>query len=101
AAALVLRPGRAAERRTPVVRRRSVRFAISEVVEVSMRIVRRAERRLKPWVLVGGVVGDEVYQHLEPHLVGACDKLVEVGERTVFRVDVVVVGDVVALVFLR
>jgi len=66
-----------------------------------MRIVGRAERSLKPRVLVGGVVGNQVHQHFEPHLVGARDQLVEVGERPVLRVDVAVVGDVIALVLLR
>ena len=52
-------------------------------------------------MLVGRVVGDDVDRHLDPALVRVGDELVEVGERAEERVDVRVVGDVVAVVDLR
>src|SRR5713226_9309137 len=101
AATFVTSPCGAAEGRTPVVRRRSVRLAVGEVIEVAVGIVGRAQGGLKPGMLVGRVIRDEVTQHLEPQLVGARDELVEVREGAVLRVDVVIVGDVVAMVLLR
>ena len=52
-------------------------------------------------MLVAGVVDDEVHDDLEPALVRAGDQLVDVGEATEQRVDVLVVADVVAIVVLR
>ena len=66
-----------------------------------MRIIRRGEGRSEPRVLVGRVVGNEVDKDLQPSFVGALDELVEVLERPVLGVDVVVVGHVVAVVLLR
>ncbi len=48
-----------------------------------------------------GVVGDEVDDDADASRVGAGDELVEVGEGAEERVDVDVVGDVVAGVVLR
>ena len=52
-------------------------------------------------MLVGGVVRDDVDRHPEPALVRVREELVEVGERAEERVDVRVIGDVVAVVDLR
>ena len=49
-------------------------------------------------MLVGGVVDDEVDDHADAALLGAVRELDEVAERAVARIDVVVVGDVVAVV---
>ena len=55
----------------------------------------------KPRVLDRGVAGDEVHEQPQPALVGGRHERVEVGERAVGRVDVRVVGDVVAQVGQR
>ena len=52
-------------------------------------------------MLVGGVVGHEVDDHPQVELVRAGDQRVGVGEVAEERVDVAVVGDVVAVVVLR
>ena len=52
-------------------------------------------------MLVGGVVRDDVDRHPDPALVRVGEQRVEVGERAELRVDVRVVGDVVAVVGLR
>ena len=52
-------------------------------------------------MLVGGVVDDEVHDQLHPALVHGREQGVEVRERAERRVDVAVVGDVVAGVVLR
>lgn len=55
----------------------------------------------EPGVLVARVVDDEVHDEPHPAGVQACDERVEVGQRAEDRVDVAVVGDVVAVVVLR
>ncbi len=56
-----------------------------------------ARRRVdEPRVLVGGVVGDPVDDHLEPEGVGLLDQLVELLQGAEEGVDVAVVADVVA-----
>ena len=65
-----------------------------------MRVVARAQCRLEPGMLVGGVIGHQVAQDLHPELVDARHELVEVVQHAVFTVDVVVVGYVVAMVLL-
>ena len=52
-------------------------------------------------MLVGGVVGHQVDDHAQAEAVGALEHRVEVGERAEQRVDVAVVGHVVAGVGLR
>jgi hypothetical protein len=47
------------------------------------------------------VVGHQVDDHLEPQAVAVCDQRVGVGEGAEQRVDVLVVGHVVAVVVLR
>ena len=66
-----------------------------------MRIVGRGEGALEPRMLVGGVVGDDVNQHLQAQLMRVLDEPVEVREGAVLRVHVHVVRDVVAVVLLR
>jgi hypothetical protein len=48
-----------------------------------------------------GVAGHEVEQQAQPARVGCIHERVEVGECAVDRIDVVVVGDVVAEVRVR
>ena len=49
-------------------------------------------------MLVGAVVGHQVHQELQPPGVGAVEQPVEGRQAAVLRVDVAVVGDVVAAV---
>ena len=55
----------------------------------------------EPRVLVGGVVDDEVHHQLHAARVDVGEQLVEVRQGAEDRVDVPVVGDVVAVVVLR
>ena len=55
----------------------------------------------EPRVLVARVVRDQVDQHADVPLRRGGDQLVEVGQRAERRVDVAVVGDVVAPVLVR
>ncbi len=66
-----------------------------------MRVVQRRERALEPWMLVGGVVGYQVHEHLQAQIVGALHEPVEVVQGPILRVYVNVVSDVVAVVLLR
>ena len=52
-------------------------------------------------MLIGCVVHDEVEDHADPALLRFGDQAVEVGERAVHGIDLLVVGDVVAEVHLR
>ncbi len=73
--------------------------AVAEDVTVAGRGAGRGGEGLpEPGVLVGGVVGDEVDDHLQPQAVGLGGQRVEVVEGAEARVDVPVVGDVVAAV---
>ena len=47
-------------------------------------------------MLVGGVVGHEVEQNLEPPPMGLHQQIVEIGQRAEARIDVAIVGDVIA-----
>ena len=71
-------------------------------VEVALgRSGRCAPGRLEPGVLIGGVVDDELGDDPEPEAVRFGDEAIEVLERAVARMDVLVVGDVVAVVLER
>ena len=89
-------PGAAAEVAEPVVGRAAVGGGVAPDVPVALGVVARRSRFDEPGVLVGGVVGDEVEEHLQAAAVGFVDEAVEVGEGAEERVDVGVVGDVVA-----
>ena len=97
-------PGRAAEAGHPVVRRQLAVLAAAVAEDVARPLGgagRGGQRGLEPDVLVGGVVGHQVDDHLQAQLVGPLQQRVEVGQRPEDRVDVAVVGDVVAGVGLR
>ena len=93
---LVPLPGRAAEHAQPVVGRAAARRGIAPQVPVASRVGAARAGLEEPGVLVRGVVGDEVEQHPDPARVGGLDEAIEVGEGAEDRVDVAVVGDVVA-----
>ena len=94
--ARVARPRRplVAEVRDPAVGRR-----VAVAPDVPRALVAVAPRRATPanhGMLVGGVVRDVVQQHAQPELVRPRDQGVGVVERAEQRIDVGVVGDVVA-----
>ena len=62
------------------------------------RTGRCAARFLKPRVMIGGVVDHQFRDHLQAALVRRGQKRLEIGERSVVRVYVVIVGDVVAII---
>jgi hypothetical protein len=98
------RPGVAAEHRAPVVGRLgAVRTGtVAEVVAAPLGAARaRGEGGLEPAVLARGVVGDDVDDDLEAQPVGGGDEVVRVVEGAEDRLDVAVVGHVVAGVVLR
>ena len=87
-ALLIERPGRPAEDGAPVVR-----HPVRPDVELGPLS--------EPWVLVGGVVRDEVEQHANPTPPGLFDEPVDVRERSEVGMDARVVGHVVAPVDVR
>ena len=96
-------PRGAAEDRLPVVRGQLAVLALTLAEHVASALGRalgRGQRGLEPRVLVGRVVRHEVDDHADAAGVGLGEQLVEVGERAEQRVDVAVVGDVVAGVLL-
>ena len=71
-------------------------------VEVALgRAGRRAARRLEPRMLVRGVVDDQLGDDADAAAVRLLDEAIEVRERAVARMDVLVVRDVVAVVAQR
>jgi hypothetical protein len=94
-------PRRAAEHRRPVVRWHLTASAapVPEDEPGTLGTSRLGrERGLEPRVLVGEVIGYDVYRHPQPPLSRGGHQRVEVGERAEHRVDVARVGDVVAAV---
>ena len=65
------------------------------------RTGRRQARRLEPGMLIAGVIDDQLDHHLHVALVRRVEKRLEVVQGSVGRVDVDVVGDVVAVVAQR
>ena len=102
----VVLPGGAAEIRPPPVgfRARGARFMTgpgrAPPVPVGMRVVGIA-RGLEPGVLVGGVVDDQVHDHLDSPAMGLVQKLIHIVHGAEDGVDVLIVGDVVPVVILR
>ena len=93
------RPGAAAEDAAPGVRRQLARRAatVAEQVAGPLRAARAGgQRRAEPRVLVGGVVRDEVHEHPQAERVRLLDEVLGVGGAAEQRVDLAVVGDVVA-----
>ena len=106
AAPLVILPGGAAEVGAPAVRFGAGRAGLVALtrgtpdVPVGVRVVLIA-RSLEPGVLVGGVVDHQIHDDLQAALVGLGQHLVHIGERAEHRIDVLIVGDVIAVVVLR
>ena len=94
-------PGTAPEHRLPVGGREFAVRAASGAEDVTVPgggPGTRPQRLLEPPVLVRGVVGDDVDDDLQPEPVRLGGHPVEVVERAQARVDIAVVGDVVAAV---
>jgi len=69
-----------------------------DVVVALRRAGRCAARRLEPGVGVGGMVEHELGDHAQVAAVRLADERPELRARAVLRMDVVIVGDVVAIV---
>ena len=71
-------------------------------VEVALRRARRRPaRRLEPRMLIGGVIDDELGDDADPAAMRLGDEPIEILERAVARMDVLVVRDVVPVVAER
>ena len=57
--------------------------------------------RLKPGMLIGGVIDHQIHHDFEPTLMRFGQQLVHIVERAEQRVDVLIVRDVIAVVVLR
>ncbi len=103
---LVELPGGPGEERLPVVRLgfggpgHHALARRTPPVPVPLRTIGPGTGFDEPWVLVGGVVDDQVHEDLDAASVGRGEQLVEVGEGAKGGVDVLVVADVVAVVVL-
>ena len=93
---LVPFPCRAAEIADPVVGRPAIRRRVAPDVPVPFRIVARGAALDEPGMPVGCVVGHEVEQNLEPARMGLCKQTVKIGEYAEPRIDVAIIGDVIA-----
>ena len=106
AALRIVLPSGTAEIRTPPVRlgTRSARLVArpgrTPPIPVGMRVVPVAGG-LEPGMLVGRVVDHQIHHDLQTAPVRLGEQLVHVLQRAEQRVDVLVVGDVVAVVVLR
>ena len=96
AAARVPRPCRAAEDRLPIVGRRAVGLGIVPDVPIGAGVVAAGPAFLEPRVPVAGVRPDLIDDDLHAERVRAGDERVEVGKRAEDRVDVAIIGHVIA-----
>ena len=98
AGALVEGPGfpHRPEARQPIVRRPATRRAVPPDVPVALGVVPAGARSDEPGMLVGGVVGDPVQDHLDSARVTIFNQPVQAFQAAKDRVDVAVVGHVVA-----
>src|SRR5205823_3379568 len=96
AGALVEGPGRPAEGAEPVIRISSVGLWIGPDIPIPMS--GRASRAGvdKPGMAIAGVVGNDVKDDLDAPLARLTNQPVDIGKRAECRLDIAVVGDVVA-----
>src|SRR4249920_1771315 len=93
------RPTRAAESTEPIVRWQLARIALTVAEYVSRSLWAagfRSQRRLEPLMLAGGVVRDEVDDDPDAVVMSRRDELVGILEPAEHRIDIAIVGDVVA-----
>ena len=93
-------PGRAAEGGGHVIGRRA-RFAVTPDIEIMIRIIAALFRLDKPAVFIGGVVEHHVQDDADAPLLCLGNQAVHILERAEQRVDILIVGDIVAVVVLR
>lgn len=75
---------------------------ITPHVEVAFGAIRRGVAgALKPWMLIGGVVNHQFSNHLQPACMRRRNEGLEIIEGAIHRVDVGVVGNIVAVVAQR
>ena len=67
------------------------RLAVVPAIEVMARGIARVRRLQEPGVLVGGVVEHHVEQYTDVTFAGLRNQVVEVRQRAVLRIDVLVV----------
>ncbi len=89
-------PGRTAEHRQPVVRRRAVRLGGSPDKPVRLGIVAARAAFLEPGMLIRRVRQHLVDDDLQAQSMRLGHHRVEIGERPEHRIDVAIVGDVIA-----
>ncbi|ENN87987.1 hypothetical protein RHSP_50349 [Rhizobium freirei PRF 81] len=89
-------PARPAEDRQPVVRRRAVRLRICPDVPIRLRIVTACPALHEPGMPIRGVRNDLIDDDLEPQLVRCRHHLAEIGKRAENRIDIAIIGDVIA-----
>ena len=71
-------------------------------IEVAFgRAGRGAARFLEPRILIGGVIDHQLGDHLEPALMRRGQERLKILQRAVVRINIVVVGDVVAVIAQR
>src|SRR5258706_13191684 len=94
-------PCRTAKSRDPVVGPLARSLAIAPDEPVTMCGALRRFGVDKPRMLVRGMVHDEIQDDAHIVLLALRDHAVEIGERSIHGIDVLVVGDVVAEIHLR
>ena len=91
--------------RNPVVGRVSVALLVIlwrlPNIPVPKLIVLGASGLFEPLDLVTGMVHDKVHKELHPPVMASFDQRLDIGDRTVFISNAVVVGNVIAHVHLR
>ena len=101
AAAGVPGPRRAGEDGLPVVGRRAVGFRIGPDVPVGLRAVAGLATVAEPVVLIRGVGEDQISDDLQAEGMGPRDQVVEISQGSEGRIDVAIVGDVIAEILHR
>ena len=75
---------------------------IAPYVEVALRRIRGSlTRRLEPWMLIGCVIHDELDHHLQVAVVSGLKKCPKIVDRAIHRVNVQVIGYVIAVILER
>ncbi len=92
----VVFPGAAAEFRQPVVRWAAVRARLAPDVPVALRILARAAAGDEPGMLVRGVVRHQIEDQFEAGRMRGRYQRVEILHRAEQRIDVDVIGNVIA-----
>ena len=96
---LVAFPGAAFHQRQPVVGRSFAVFASALAPDVVVMVAAVGVDALnKPAVFIGGMVDNQIHNHLQTQGVRLIQHLFKLGKRAVVRVNVFIVGDVIAIV---